>query len=158
MLILSAVKMGSVKPQWQRFWKGATQRQHQPDNSSCFPLCPSLWEFKEAHPPFLTTCLQERPNPGLKEHVLTPCDMGQDQENQKQSFVSKGHPLIVPLSRKQAWVSGKTIQGTLQDLASQSGISESERDCTAVCLRGWMERPERKVLAWARRDKSRLKK
>lgn len=30
----------------------------------------------------LTTCLQERPNPRLKDHALTLRDMGQDQESE----------------------------------------------------------------------------
>lgn len=42
-----------------------------------------------------------RPDPGLKDHRLTLCAMGQDPESQKQSFVPRGHPRIVLLCRKQ---------------------------------------------------------
>lgn len=100
MLALSTVTMGSVNLNYIDSRKEQHTGRVSQTTSIVF-LRPNILRVEgDPQPPSLTTCPQERPNLGLKDHRLTLCAMGQDQESQKQSSVPRGHPRTVLLSRK----------------------------------------------------------
>lgn len=91
------------------------------------------------HHQSLSTCLQERPNSGLKDHGLTHV-MCQDPGNRKQSFIRKGHCVIGPLSRKLGWMSGH-CERTLPRPKIQMWGSWSQREKAHVCDSNGQYRP-----------------